>query len=198
MKRYVIPLLVLVVAAASAVVVFTATTASARRGEEEACGTERWAFKTLSDRQRNFVNLHPRPTTVAKINALQPPTRFSGRRTPYERQVWRVTAQITRYKIEHDRDIHLILLDHGANMIAEMPARICLPRRTRDRRALILVRRMFESRCGPVPHSWHDLGAVVEISGVGFWDVPHNQPGHALNNAELHPVTGLRIISGCS
>jgi hypothetical protein len=32
-------------------------------------------------------------------------------------------------------------------------------------------------------------GAVAVISGVGFWDFPHGQHGHARNYAELHPVT---------
>ena len=83
-------------------------------------------------------------------------------------------------------------------MIAEMPAAACLPRRARDRRTITRVRRMFESRCGAAPHAWRSLGAVVQISGVGFWDFPHGQTGHAQIYAELHPVTGLRIIAGCS
>jgi hypothetical protein len=36
------------------------------------------------------------------------------------------------------------------------------------------------------------------MSGVGFWDFPHGQCGHARNYAELHPVTWLRLIAGCS
>jgi hypothetical protein len=35
------------------------------------------------------------------------------------------------------------------------------------------------------------------ISGVGFFDSPHSQNPHAGNFAELHPVTGLKIVSGC-
>jgi hypothetical protein len=46
--------------------------------------------------------------------------------------------------------------------------------------------------------SWQSLGAVVLISGVGFWDFPHGQTGAARNYAELHPVTGIRFISGCA
>jgi hypothetical protein len=40
-------------------------------------------------------------------------------------------------------------------------------------------------------------GAVVYISGVGFFDRPHSQNPHAGNFAELHPVTALKIVSGC-
>jgi hypothetical protein len=41
------------------------------------------------------------------------------------------------------------------------------------------------------------LGAVASISGVGFFDIPHTQKPHAVNFAELHPVTGFKVISGC-
>jgi hypothetical protein len=59
------------------------------------------------------------------------------------------------------------------------------------------VRRLFESRCGPAIDSWQPLGAVVRISGVGFWDFPHGQTGAARSYAELHPVTALRLLAGC-
>ncbi len=44
---------------------------------------------------------------------------------------------------------------------------------------------------------WKQLGAVVTISGVGFWDKPHTQNPHAPNFAELHPVTAIKFIAGC-
>jgi len=78
-----------------------------------------------------------------------------------------------------------------------MPAAACLPRRTRARRAIVRVRRTFESRCGAATDSWRPLGAVAYVSGVGFWDFPHGQSGAARNYAELHPLTGLRLITGC-
>ena len=125
---------------------------------------------------------HPTPTT---------------RESVFERRVCRVRAQIVEYKLEDDQDIHLVLFDRGAYMIAEMPAANCLAR-ARDRRAIIRVRRLFESRCGAATASWQPLGAVVYISGVGFWDFAHGQHRHARNYAELLPVTGLRLIAGCS
>jgi hypothetical protein len=33
---------------------------------------------------------------------------------------------------------------------------------------------------------------------VGFFDIPHTQNPHALNFAELHPVTGIKFVSGCA
>jgi hypothetical protein len=59
------------------------------------------------------------------------------------------------------------------------------------------MRSRFMSRCGYPSSSWHSLGAVALISGVGFWDVPHGQTAAARNYAELHPLTGLRFLAGC-
>jgi hypothetical protein len=46
-------------------------------------------------------------------------------------------AQITEFKLEGDSDIHLVLFDQSAYLIAEMPAAQCLPQKTRDRKAII-------------------------------------------------------------
>lgn len=165
---------------------------------QAACGEGLWSLKTLSDPRRNRVNLRPRATTVAAINSRPEPERTPTRRTAFELQVWQVTAQITEYKLMHDEDIHLILEEDGAYMIAEMPAADCLLRRTRDRRAIVSARQLFESRCGPATDAWQQLGAHVQISGVGFWDSPHGQTPAALNDAELHPVTGIRFLAGCA
>jgi hypothetical protein len=83
-------------------------------------------------------------------------------------------------------------------MIAEMPSAACLPRTTRDRRAIVAARTVFTRRCGIPTSSWQPLGAVALISGVGFWDFPHGQSGHARSYSELHPITQLRLIVGCS
>jgi hypothetical protein len=96
-----------------------------------------------------------------------------------------------------DSDVHLILFDQGSYLIAEMPAATCIPKKARDRKAMIAVRKKFESRCRKPTKDWQPLGAVLLISGVGFFDIPHSQNPHAPNFAELHPVTGLKIVSGC-
>jgi hypothetical protein len=134
---------------------------------------------------------------VAAINNRRPPAVLTGRRDAFERQVWRVTVQIVEDKLEADSDIHLVLFGHGGYLIAEVPAAACLPATTRDRRAIVRARRVFENRCGAASDSSKPLGAVAVISGVGFWDFPHSQHGHARNYAELHPITGMRLISGC-
>jgi hypothetical protein len=135
---------------------------------------------------------------VVAINALpQPHPTPKTRSTDFSRRVWRVVAQITQFKIEGDSDIHLVLFDQGAYLIAEMPAAACIPANARDRKAMIAVRKKFETSCGQPTKSWQPLGAVARISGVGFFDIPHTQKPHAANFAELHPVTGIKFIAGC-
>jgi hypothetical protein len=164
-----------------------------------ACGFAAWPMKTLADPRARLVRLTPKPTTVAAINQLPMPLPTPAVRTRgFERQVWRVRAQIVEYKLEQDQAIHLVLFERGAYLIAEMPASSCLTSKTRDRRAIVRARRLFEARCGAATGSWRQLGAVACVSGVGFWDFPHGQHGHARNYAELHPVTGLRLIAGCA
>jgi hypothetical protein len=171
----------------------------ARRAENDnGCNVRLKGLKTLSDPQRRLVNLHAKNTTIAAIAALaQPHSTPKKRSTPFSRRVWRMPAQITEFKLEGDSDIHLVLFDNGSYMIAEMPAAACVPRKARARKAMIAARKKFESRCGKPTKTWRPLGAVVFISGVGFFDIPHSQIPHAVNFAELHPVTGLELVSGC-
>jgi hypothetical protein len=82
-------------------------------------------------------------------------------------------AQIVEFKIEGDSDIHVVLFGDGAYLIAEMPAAKCLPKKTRDRKAIVAARKKFETNCGKPTNKWKQLGAVATISGVGFFDIPH-------------------------
>ena len=116
----------------------------------------------------------------------------------FARHVWRVAAQITQYRLGADGSIQLILFDANDYMNAEMPSPQCLSPPARDRDAIVAVRRTFEARCGAATPNWRSLGAVVSISGVGFWDFPHGQKGHARNYAELSPVTAIRFVAGCA
>jgi hypothetical protein len=137
-------------------------------------------------------------TTLAAINALPQPQPTPKRTTAFERQVWRVNVQIIEFKLEGDSDIHLVLFGDGSHGIAERPAAAVSaeenPRpQSHHRRA-----QEVHAKCGTPTNSWKQLGAVVSISGVGFFDIPHTQKPHATNFAELHPVTGFKAISGCS
>jgi hypothetical protein len=178
---------------------FAATAAPARISDtDKGCSVRLKGLKTLSDPQRKLINLHPKNTTLTAINALpQPQPTPQTRTTAFQRQAWRVNVQIIKFKLESDHDIHLVMFGDGAYGIAEMPAAQCLPKKTRDRKAIIAARKKFTSNCGQPTNSWTQLGAVVSISGVGFFDIPHTQKPPATNFAELQPVTELKLISGC-
>jgi hypothetical protein len=177
-----------------------ATAGQARPAESDTgCRVALKGLKMLSDPQRRLVNLRAKATTVAAIDALpQPHQTPRTRSTAFSRRVWRVPAQITKFRLEGDSDIHLVLFGDGAYLIAEMPAAKCIPKKARDRKAMIAVRKKFETSCGKPTNAWQPLGAVVLISGVGFYEIPHTQNPHGPNFAELDPVTGLKIVSGCS
>jgi hypothetical protein len=180
------------------VIAATAGRSAAHPVAASACGHDYWPLKTFSDPLRKKVNLTPMGTSVAAIGTpAHPQPTPTTRDTPFELHVWRVTAQITEYKKEGDGDIHLILFDANAYGIAEMPAAACVSKTARARKAIINARKHFETACGKATNTWKQLGAVATITGVGFWDKPHTQNPHAANFAELHPVTGIKFISGC-
>jgi hypothetical protein len=186
------------VLAAIAVVALTARASSARLSLA-GCGGALRRLETLSDRQRKLVRLQPRDTTVAAIAERARPTTTPLRRTKaFARQVWRVPAQITDFRLEPDGDVHLILFDASVYGTAEMPASGCLTRSARDRQAIVNTRQRFVIACGQPTNSWKPLGVVVNISGVGFWNRPNRETKQqAPNFAELDPVTDLQIVAGC-
>ena len=144
------------------------------------------------------MQLHPRQTTIGALNkpaAPHPTPR--RRRTAYQRQAWKVVAQITQFRLMPDGSIELILFDAGSYVRAGLPSPKCLTRSSRARRAILATRARFVARCGDPKPGWQDLGAVGYITGVGFWSSRHLTSQAAPNGAELQPVTSLRLIVGC-
>jgi hypothetical protein len=187
----------LCVVAAGAAAAGTTAVASSRAGPAR-CEKALASLKTLSDPQRRLVELRPRATTIRAINQLRRPRPTPTRRdNDFERHVWLVRAVIVKDRVQDDGDIELILVAQHSYLAAELPAPECLTGATRARAAIVRARRRFEQGCGTASRSWTNQGAVAELSGVGLWDVPSSQPGHAKNDAELHPVTGLRFLVGC-
>jgi hypothetical protein len=155
-------------------------------------------LKTLSDAQRQLVTLRPRRTTVRAINDLSRPRRTPAHRTrAFERHVWRVKAVILRDRLKRDGDIQMILVAGHSYLHAELPAPACIPRTARARAAMVATRHRFEQGCGVATRAWKEQGAMAYVSGVGFWDRPNQDPGHAKNYAELHPVTSIKFLAGC-
>lgn len=93
--------------------------------------------------------------------------------------------------------IRLILFDAGTYVNAVIPAPSCLSARTRGRSAIAAAWKNFVLNCGTPRPDWQPLGAVLYINGVGFWSQRKPRRGAAKNGAELHPVTGFRVVAGC-
>jgi hypothetical protein len=155
-------------------------------------------MKTLSDPDRNLVRLRPRQTTIGALDkpAAPHPTPLR-RRTAFQRQAWRIVAQITQFRLLPDGSIELALYDNSSYVRAGFPSPKCLRSSSRARRAILAARARFIARCGDPKPGWQDLGAVGYVAGVGFWSGRHLTSQAAPNGAELQPVTGLRLIVGC-
>src|SRR5690349_8919896 len=99
-----------------------------------ACGTQRWAVKTLGDRP---ALLPARATTIAKLGARRAPAALPDTRLPFERHVFTVTAAVSLIRPESDSDLHIVLSSGGHTMIAESTAPFCDARATLRNRRLI-------------------------------------------------------------
>jgi len=170
------------------------------------CGTERWPVKTLSDQDAGSVNVTPVQSSVADLRALTAPASLpeSSRITPTEVTVYSLTAQLVEFKMEDDRDIHLVVADPtdpSATMITEFPdADRCTgavaSAHAQEMRA---ARAALVAAFGQPPStSFKHLTGTATVTGVGFFDFLHGQTGVAPNGIELHPVIGFTLLSGGS
>jgi hypothetical protein len=186
-------LLIAATAAAAAANVRSASSPTAAR-----CGGALWQMKTLSDPGRASVSLTPSSTTIAAIADRPFPQRLPRkRRTAFQRQTWEVVAQLTAFRLETG-GVRLVLVDSNSNMNAVIPLPSCLSSRTRARAQIAKVWKQFSLDCARPKSDWQPLGAVVYVQGVGYWSQrQQGLRGAAPNGAELHPVTGLRIVVGC-
>jgi hypothetical protein len=161
------------------------------------CGGSLWRLKTFSDRDRNAVNMTPKSTTIGAIAQRPAPARIPTRRsTSFQKQVWQVAAQITRYWRDGN-ELRLELYDHNSYMNAVVPSPSCLPSTARSRTSMIATWDMFMNDCGRATKAIQSLGAIMTVTGVGYWSQNRGQHGQAPNGAELHPVTSLRPVVGC-
>ena len=171
-----------------------AATASPAAHETTPCGT----LSALRDGGAG-VRLGPHLTTISKIVERAMPTPTPRRRvTTFQRNVWRVVAQITLYKRGAAGTIRLVLFDTDTYMVATMPAPTCLTTPSPARTAALAARASFIRHCGRPTKDWQPLGAVAYVSGIGFWSGrTRGIRGAARNGAQLTPVTSLRFVAGC-
>jgi len=180
----------------------TAAAAATAAGHESAspsadrCGGQLWRMKTLSDPGRRSVRLGPVATTIRAIGERPYPRPIPrSRRTPFQRQTWEVVAQVTRFRLETG-GLRLESFDAGSYLHAVIPSPSCLSPATRARSEIALAWKLITT-CARPTRDWQSLGAIAYVRGVGFWSQRGTRRGAARNGAELHPVTGLRIVVGC-
>ena len=195
MKRFGFFALILLAAGAA-----TAAAASNHSSAPSAarCGGLTWRLKTFSDTRRARVNATPQQTTISWVRQRSGPARpLQTRSTPFQLQSWEVPAQVTSYRLDATGSVRLVLFDDGAYINAVIPSPTCLSAKSRDRAAISDAWHLFVDKCGKPTDQWQSLGAIFFVSGVGFWGPRGVSRGGAPNGAELHPVTGLRIVAGC-
>ncbi|MEP6800421.1 MAG: hypothetical protein ABJC07_00685 [Acidobacteriota bacterium] len=156
---------------------------------------KRWNVKTLTDATSGRVARVPVETRVSILRALpRPPAPLSEetRVSPWETTLYRVPARLVEVHWQLDRDLHLVISDPGApdqTMVVEIPD----PSEARGtgfeerfRRARAEVRAHASGK--PPAGGW-----PVVVTGVGFFDFTHFQPGAAASGFELHPVVEVRF-----
>jgi len=186
------PLLVLGLAALLAI----SACRSAAPGPQEtprACGLYRWRVKTLSDSQAQRVRTEPLDMTIHDLVRLPRSHREAhGGRRESELQTYRVRGLLLDVQPRRDQDLHLLLSDPSdpkSRLIAEIPKPAC-SMRSLHAPEFASAREVAESlREKPRGET------LVEVVGVGFFDVGHIQKGRSHNGLELHPVLSVTEIA---
>ena len=146
------------------------------------CGSERWRVKTLQDRPKLYS---AKPKTVAWLAGLARPNLAPTDRSNFERHIYSVEAAATVVRQEADQDLHLVLRDGPAHMVAESPnAPFCAADATAYRKQQMAKARDKVRDC-----------SHARIVGVVFWDRPHIVTGRAPNAIELHPILDFACFS---
>src|SRR5262245_48118871 len=151
------------------------------------CGLYRWPAKTLADPGAGDIRTTPIDTTIRHLAYLHRPKEIHRKtRAPNEYYVYRVQAVLFAVRPMVDQDLHLLLrdpLDPDVRMLAEIPSPACTAGSGMDDE-FARARQVARSLKGRREE------VFVEITGVGFFDVPHKHGG-ARNGFELHPVLEL-------
>ncbi len=157
------------------------------------CGIYRWPLKTLTDHGAKRIRWQPIDATLRHLVELPRPERIDeDHRTADEFRVYRIRAILVEVRPTTDQDLHLLLrdpVDPALRMIAEVPDPECAKGSGHEADFAAVRKRAA---------SIHADGGepLVEIMGVGFFDIPdHGIDQHAPNGFELHPVLSIREIS---
>jgi hypothetical protein len=164
------------------------------------CGGTLWKLMTLSDTGKGAVNWAPSTTTIPDIAKLSAPAKITtSRGSAFQKQVWKLTAVIERYRQASNGEIVFQLFDVPTStyMNAYMPSSQCLPSAARGRAQMLAARNGFLKECPAVTANWQMLGATADLTGVGFWNPVKTTIGALKNGAELRPLIDVKITQGC-
>jgi hypothetical protein len=160
------------------------------------CGTERWTIKVLIDPDTDKINYADIvKTTIADEIALPQPTlEMQTPRMKCETVVNQVECYIDGYKLETDKDVHIVISDDNGNtMIAEIPNPDCKEVKGSSQYEKIKnVRDWFEQTFSPkAKYHKNTDKAKYTFTGITFMDKIHGQTGVADNGVEIHPVLDI-------
>lgn len=173
------------------------------------CGVERWPVKTVSDPDAKFLFKangdlkSPRKKTIEDLSFLPfpfanlrglPKSSYTSRVHPHEEMIVVVEATLTSYKREKDQDYHLVIEDdNGNSMIAEIVSPGCVASKNSQLTALLKQARQDFDAKFTATTKFKDTSTRVKITGVPFFDRPHDQKGAADNGIEIHPVLKIEF-----
>lgn len=162
--------------------------------DEIPCGGGRWPVKTLSDTRSRRIPARRHDSSVSALRRVRAvPVRFrTPRRHRFEGRIFRVRVRLRGFSREVDHDIHLVVGDPrrpGRTLIAELPDPRCRAvRRSRFFGGMHQARVALRRACGRPGRRYGRLRGHAVLTGVGFFDNPHEQTGGAPNGVELHPI----------
>lgn len=160
------------------------------------CGVERWAVKTLTDKNSiDFANIiHStiaEQTHLPKVSPKLSDARFISEDTIYE-----VPVLVIGYKLESDGDIHFVCQDTETmdHLIAEIPNPLCDEiQGSLHAQEFAQARLFFETYIGHPTNKYKAIKPfLVTVIANGTYDHEHKQTGSSPNCRELHPVIGLK------
>lgn len=161
-----------------------------------ACSQERLSVKTGTDADVEKIGLSAiAPTTIATMRDWPKPSFIpsNNRIPPYEATVWVMNATLTGYQLDDDSDYHLVLKDDSGNtIIARIPCACCVGAASPFITAIAKARAQFDARV-TATNTFQTANIPVRITGIGFFDAPHDQMGAAPNGGGLHPVLEIKF-----
>ena len=161
-------------------------------------GVERWDVKTLQDTAALGVDYdHIISENVKNLSEIDPGFNPNKNAELFRHDVEKKVYVIKNCKIDlvkneshADGDYHLVIKQGNVTMIGEIPDYHCknnqkspaleVFKKVRDDFSPLLVGKRFRQH-------------TFDITGVAFFDPPHNQTGRSKNGIELHPILEIKI-----